>query len=142
MTPTLLGRWQTRVILMSTVGVFISLFFALPAGRFFLTPFIILALATCFGLGWDVLYTWLQKLRWDRDWPPIFFVFGGIVEAIFLWTFIEIIPIPGVDPRLSIFQFVLHYSVVWLTAFALMLGPLRTMLLHWRFQGAEWWKRI
>ncbi len=141
MTPTLFGRWQTRVILIGTIGVLITLAFALSSRSFF-TPFVVLFYATLLGLGWDLLYNFLQKLRWDRDWPPIFFLFGAIIEALFLWNLIYMLPLPGIERSLTFVSFISHYTVVWLAIFALMLGPLRVLLLHWRFQGAEWWRRI
>ena len=71
MTPTLQGRWQTRFYLLSTLGALISLLF----GAFYddyQTPLILLVYVFLIGVLWDILYNYLQTLRWDRDWPPIF----------------------------------------------------------------------
>ncbi|HEV3309492.1 MAG TPA: hypothetical protein VG815_03120, partial [Chloroflexota bacterium] len=70
MTPTLLGRWETRTALLGTFGVVISLIFlAADQGKPF---FAILGYVWLWGLAWDVVYILLQKLRWDRDWPTCF----------------------------------------------------------------------
>jgi len=113
-----------------------------------MTPFIVLAYVTLLGLGWDVLYTYLQRLRWDRDWPPVFFLFGAIAEAIFLWMLIRagflwhifgLRSLPGVAPhQLPFALFMAHYSAVWLATFMVMLGPLRTIVPRWRFFGGRW----
>ena len=137
MTPTILGRWQTRILLMATIGLIITLPFAGFANPFY-TPFVILLYVTLLGLGWDVLYNALQTLRWDRDWPPIFFLFGAILEAAFLWGLLNMVPLPGVTRQLTLGAFTLHYLTVWLTTFLVMLGPLKMFFLQWRFQGGEW----
>ena len=150
MTPTILGRWQTRILLLGTLGIFITFWFALFL-RNFITPFALLIYVILFGLGWDVIYNMLQSLRWDRDWPPIYFLFGAIVEAVFLWGLIQGIMVwhpfglptlPGVTPRLLLVQFVSHYSAVWLITFMVMLGPLKVAFLQWRFKGGRWLGRL
>jgi hypothetical protein len=77
MTPTLLGRWQTRLFLLATVGVLITLPFYfsiidinLGAG-YHPVFFWILGYVALFGLVWDIVYIYLQKFRWNRDWPGI-----------------------------------------------------------------------
>ena len=137
MTPTLLGRWQTRLFLMSSVGLVITIPFAIFS-RPPLTPFIVLGYVTLLGLGWDVLYQILQNRRWDRDWPPVFFCVGAIAEALFVWELLQFVGLPGVPPALTLLQFGLHYTAVWLTVFSTMLGPLKLIFLGWRFRGGEW----
>ncbi|CAA9573114.1 MAG: hypothetical protein AVDCRST_MAG88-2540, partial [uncultured Thermomicrobiales bacterium] len=68
MTPTLLGRWQTRFLLLSTIGFVLTL----PFLFFGLTPLINLVLVIAVGFLWDVLWQFLTRLRWDRDWPPAY----------------------------------------------------------------------
>ncbi len=72
MTPVLYGRWQTRLFLLSTLGVLLTAFFAILY-QDFQTTFALLAYVFIFGLGWDVLYHLLLRLRWDRDWAPHLF---------------------------------------------------------------------
>ena len=150
MTPTIFGRWQTRLLLMGTAGIVITVCFALLT-RPFPAPFVVLAYVTLFGLAWDVLYNTLQTRRWDRDWPPIFFVFGGIAEAAFLWILMNagflwrlvgLRTLPGVPPNLTFGQFAVHYTVVWLITFLILLGPLKIAFLNWRFKGGQWVGRL
>ncbi|MEL7333920.1 MAG: hypothetical protein AAFN12_16860, partial [Cyanobacteria bacterium J06560_2] len=75
MTPTLLGRWQTRFLLFMTVGVLLTCPFTIAVeGAFFSVLFCILL----WGFLWDCLYTFTQKFRWDRDWPAAYQVAAGI----------------------------------------------------------------
>ncbi len=136
MTSTIFGRWQTRLLLMGTAGLIITIFFALLFRS--AAPFVLLFYVTFFGLIWDMLYNMLQKMRWDRDWPPLFSVVTGIVEAIFLVILLNIIRLPGVGPRVTILQFSLHYTAVWLLTFLIALGPLKTAFPHLRFKGGQW----
>lgn len=141
MTPTLFGRWQTRLLLLPTVGILITLPFAL--GIF--SPgassvyFWVLAYIAIFGIGWDILYNYLQKFRWDRDWPAIFQLFAGIWEAVFLILIIKMLklPLPGVQ-TLDIGLFIRHYSFVWLGVFLASQTIMRILFPHWRFRGGQW----
>lgn len=145
MTPTLLGRWQTRLLLLGTVGLLITAAFAALYGDF-VGPFALLGYVLLIGLGWDVLYDFLQTLRWERDWPPLFFFLGGLLEAIVLWRLVKATAVwqllgwaglPGVDPALTLGQFAAHYGTVWLVTFGLMLGPLKVVFIEWRFRGGQ-----
>ena len=136
MTPTLTGRWQTRLLLLSTVGALITLVFGYLFSNF-VTPFALLGYVLLLGLLWDILYNSLQTLRWDRDWPPLFFVAAGIVEGLFLWGLTHFIPLPGVDPDLSFGKFAVHYGTVFVFILSIMLGPLKTVFLKWRFRGGR-----
>lgn len=136
MTPTLMGRWQTRLLLLSTVGVLITLFFGYLFSNF-VTPLALLGYVLLLGFVWDMLYNALQSLRWDRDWPPLFFVAAGIVEGLFLWDLIQLISLPGVSPNLSFGQFAAHYGAVFIFTLSIMLGPLKVVFLKWRFRGGQ-----
>lgn len=134
MIPILIGRWQTRIGLMATVGLLLTLAFAAAYNSS--TPLILLAYVIIFGLAWDVLYDVLQRQRWDEDWPPLFALIGGLVEGALIWLLVPVLP--GVVPTLTFTQFALHYLTVFLVTFALMLGPIRVVLPHWRFRGGRW----
>ena len=138
MIPTLWGRWQTRLLLLGTIGVLITLAFCVLFGNF-VTPFALLGYVLLFGFLWDAFYNYLQTLRWDRDWPPLFFVAGGIVEGLFLWGLMHLIPLPGVDPELSFGKFGSHYGTVFIVTLLMMLGPLKIVFLKWRFRGGQLW---
>ncbi len=133
MTPTLIGRWQSRVMILGTVGVLVTLFFGAAIGDVG-TPLAVLLLVVVLGLGWDVLYTFLQRLRWDQDWPPLLVLLSGIWEALVAWVLIPLIP--GF-PRPLAAHFVLHYALVWLAMYAMLFGGMRILFPHWRFNGGR-----
>ncbi len=145
MTPTLIGRWQTRLLLLGTLGVADTLIF----GRLyndFITPLTLLAYAMALGFIWDFAYNFVQGLRWDRDWPPVFQLIAGIIEGAFLWSLVVIananwfgLPaLYGVSPNITFFMFLAHYTTVWLTAFLASQGLLRIIFPRWRFSGGKW----
>ena len=140
MTPTLFGRWQTRLLLLATVGVLVSLPFAigLIGGLPGLIYFSILAYIAIFGLGWDILYDYLQKSRWDRDWPAAYQLFAGIWEMIFVLCGVKIIGLPAISKELPPVIFLLHYSVVWLAVFIVSQSLMRIIFPRWRFRGGQW----
>jgi uncharacterized membrane protein len=143
MTPTLFGRWQTRLLLLATVGVLVSLPFAMgavgspPSSVYFW----ILAYVAVFGLGWDILYDYLQKLRWDRDWPAAFQLLAGIGEFVFVACAVKVfgfLPIPLPKEELPFFWVLVHYSVVWLAVFITSQSLMRILFPRWRFRGGQW----
>ncbi|MFK0731492.1 MAG: hypothetical protein ACFKPT_18630 [Gloeotrichia echinulata GP01] len=143
MTPTLLGRWQTRLLLLATVGVLVSLPFAtgLIASNPNSVYFWILGYVAIFGLGWDFVYDKLQKYRWDRDWPAAFQLGAGIWELIFVFCGVKIfgfLPIPLPKDLLPPQVFLLHYSLVWLAVFITSQSLMRIIFPRWRFRGGEW----
>lgn len=135
MTPTLMGRWQTRLIMLATLGVLVTAAFAVTRpGPFFL----ILAYVLGFGLIWDILYILLQTLRWDRDWPAAFQVANGIVEGLLIYGLIAVVGLPGIQQgSVAVGTFVAHYGLVWLTIFVWLQGPMRVILPRWRFHGGR-----
>ncbi|QLE54244.1 hypothetical protein [Nostoc sp. TCL26-01] len=143
MTPTLFGRWQTRLLLLATVGVLVSLPFAL--GLIGSSPnsvyFWILGYIAIFGLGWDIIYIYIQKFRWDRDWPAAFQVIAGIWEFIFVFCGVKLfgfLPIPLPKEELSPEIFLLHYSLVWLAVFLISQSLMRILFPRWRYRGGQW----
>jgi hypothetical protein len=143
MTPTLFGRWQTRLLLLSTVGILVSLPFSVgligPGAS--VIYFWILAYVAILGLGWDILYNHLQKYRWDRDWPAVYQVLGGIWEMFFVWCGIKIIgflPLPIPKSELFFGVFLQHYIWVWLSIFIASQTLMRVFFPRWRFRGGQW----
>jgi hypothetical protein len=134
MTPTLSGRWQSRFFLLATVGLFVTIPFALLFSS--LVPFIILGLVFGFGLGWDVLYSRWQKRRWDHDWPPNLQLAAGIVEGLFVFGLLYGWLRSNALPPASIFW--LHYALVWLTTFSASQSLMRLYFPRWRYRGGEW----
>ena len=83
MTPTLSGRWQIRLFLLSTVGLAISSLVALIIRSFL--PLLALFYVLVVGCLLDMLYQYIQSFRWDRDWPTIFQVGAGVLEGLLVW---------------------------------------------------------
>lgn len=140
MTPTLFGRWQTRLFLFTTVGVLMTLPFALGliGANFGVGYFRILFYLVIFGCGWDVLYNYLQKFRWDRDWPGALQLITGIWEAVFLACIVKLLGLPSVPKAdLSLPWFAVHYSLVWLGIYIASQMLMRILFPHWRFNGGR-----
>lgn len=142
MTPTLLGRWQTRWFLTAIVGLPITLTFALGLlGTGTSWHFIyILGYMALFGTGWDLVYQYLQSFRWDHDWPGILQLLAGIWEGLVLGVMIMTIGLPGIPQPLVLSHAVLHYSLVWLGIYTASQTLMRVLFPHWRFQGGQFWK--
>jgi hypothetical protein len=139
MTPTLLGRWQTRIFLMLTVGLLPTLLFFLrlfgnPGDLIYLA---ILGYILLFGLFWDVVYIYIQQLRWDQDWPAVFQWGAAIWEALFFYGLKQVVnlPLPG---ELNWLWFCIHYSLVWICVFVSSQSLMRIIFPRWRFHGGQW----
>lgn len=145
MTPTLLGRWQSRIFLMLVMGVPITFVFFLLYAPFApkftraLVLFVILGAVIIFGLGWDVLYNAMQKFRWDHDWPPFMQWGAAIVEGAFVWIIFNLIG-QGLNIaffQVNLFQFVFHYFTVYALIFTHQHSFMRVFFPRWRFSGGR-----
>ncbi len=142
MTPSLAGRWQSRLFVLGTIGVIVSALFAVSlsdpgvGGGVY---FVILFYVALFGLAWDVAFIGVQRLRWDRDWPPVFQVAAGIVEGLVLFLLIDGGGLPGIPEQGVPFgsRFLPHYGLVWLLSFLWLQGPMRVLSTRWRFFGGR-----
>ena len=142
MTPTLLGRWQTRLFLLSTVGLIITLFFyggllgSHPRSSIY---FWILIYVGVFGFFWDLLYNYLHKLLWDHDWPGAIQFFACLAEGLILGLFCKYIGLPYIDQdRFDVGDFIFHYSLVSIVAFLTSWVIMRLLFPRWRFRGGVW----
>jgi hypothetical protein len=135
--PTLLGRWETRLLLFATAGALVTAIFGLIFGDF-KTTYLVLGYVLLFGFAWDVIYQLLVGFRWDQDWPTFFQVLAGIWEGAFVWLLLKMVHLPGLNPGPTLPQFLLHYSFVWLSIFVISQGPIRIFFVGWRYRGGEW----
>lgn len=145
MIATLRGRWHTRLFLMIIVGSIVTL----PIGLWFMAlegsvmglvaPYVILAAVLILGLLWEAVYNYLQTWRWERDWPPAFVLAGAVIEAAVVWGVLQLWNSVMADFALGVkgWQFIFHYSIVWLVTFAFSQGPMRILFPRWRFYGGE-----
>lgn len=141
MTPTLFGRWQTRIFLLSTVGILVTIPFALGwiGNNASLIYFWVLFYIGLFGLAWDCIYHFLQQFLWDHDWPGILQLGAAVVEAIFLLVLIIFFGLPNIVPTdLNVGLFFLHYSAVWIAVYLAAWVVMRLLFPRWRFRGGRW----
>jgi hypothetical protein len=137
MTPLLVGRWETRLLLFAIAGSLVTLLYSLPFG-FLQVRFIVLGYVLLFGFVWDALYQFILSYRWDQDWPTFYQVLAGIWEGLFVWLLIKTLHLPGIPANLSAIQFFPHYALVWLSIFVISQGPIRTVFVGWRYRGGQW----
>ncbi len=140
MTPTLLGRIQTRWLLLFLVGVpwviVISPFLLPFAGGAGLADvyelgFASLLLVGLLGTAWEVCYHLLMQLRWEKDWPALL----GLVTAVneFL-LFVPVLVLLGYDFSFAV---VLLFGSLWVWMWIVANGPLRVLFPRWRYRGGR-----
>src|SRR5687768_13544938 len=71
MIPTLIGRWQTRLLLTVTLGFPMAVIFG-AFTHHSAVDLLAVGLMLVFGLCWDCLYHFWQHQRWEADWPPLY----------------------------------------------------------------------
>jgi hypothetical protein len=143
-TPSLLGRLQTRIFLIAVIGTIWTLLITplLPVpgaglGDKYRATFALLVVVLVAGLLWELLYHALQQFRWEKDWPALFLLLNGINEGIAAWFIVRAGWAPfGVEeiPRNA---FITHFATTWLITWIFVNGPMRVPFLRWRFQGGR-----
>lgn len=152
MTPTLSGRIQTRIFLVLVIGVPWTLIITpfLPAsgagselGRFEFAkkvyPVTFIALGVVLVLGcvlWEPVYHALQQLRWERDWPTMFFLLLLVPEAALAWFVLEALE-PRGGENTTFATFAVHIASTWLLMWLFVVGPIRVILPRFRFRGGR-----
>ena len=152
MTPTLLGRIQSRLFLLATVGSIITLLIVpvLPVqidgqgasgiddlGGSYAIAFTALAVVAVLGVVvWEPLYHLLQQFRWEKDWPTLFGLLTGINEGILAWFVLQWLQPEG-GVRIEVGGFAIMFSVIWIGVFLFANGPMRVVFLRWRFRGGR-----
>ncbi len=143
MLPTLNGRIQTRLFLVLVVGGFWTLLITpvLPlAGdlgeRYAATYSILLTLAVV-GVGWELIYHFIQQFRWEKDWPTFFGLITLVNEGALLWLLIQVDAVPFLPGTPSLGAFLLHFLTTWIIVWLMANGPMRVPFVHWRFRGGR-----
>ncbi len=140
MTPTLIGRIQTRIVLLATVGfgwtILVSPFlfrFGASFGAVLGGAVLALWVVGFFGIGWELVYHAMQQYRWEKDWPTLFGLITaaneGFVAFLALWVLLPSGPHPV--------TFFLHFSSTWIMIWLVANGPMRVILPRWRFRGGR-----
>ena len=139
MTPTLIGRWQTRILLLGTLGILVTIPFSLNGESVYFQVLLAIAVLGCL---WDIFYNQLQTVRWDHDWPATLQVGSGIWEAFFFYVpfryLISNILKIGWLIDIPFDKFLLHYACIWLAVFTASQTLMRIIFPRWRFHGGEW----
>ncbi len=139
MTPTFIGRIQTRLLLLATVGVVWTICIGpfLPAEGaalsdvYELTFEALLIVAVVGSFFWEPIYHLLQQLRWEKDWPTGLGLVTGLSEGLVTWFVISS------DQAVPVGAFVVHFATTWIVVWCFLHGPLRIVLLRWRFSGGR-----
>ena len=136
MTSTLLGRIETRLFAVFTVGLLWTLL---------LTPFLPVGYeVTLTTLGWVALLgvvVWepvlhlLQQFRWEKDWPAMFLLLQAVPEAVLVRIVLD--RTLEVAEPVGLGTFALHFATTWLAIFLFLQGPMRVPFLRWRFRGGR-----
>ncbi len=136
MTPTLIGRWQTRIFLLGTLGAIVTAIFAVAYQDD--TFWRVLGYVALFGIGWDIAWIGIQQLKWDRDWPPYLQWATGLWEGVFIYILIDNVGLPGIqEGSVPLGRFAPHYGLVWLSVYLGSQGPMRALFPLWRFHGGR-----
>lgn len=146
MTPTLLGRIQTRIFLVATVGVVWMLIISpivLPLtpdgtelGDVYSLGYAALVAVAVVGIVWEFIYHGLQQFRWEKDWPTLFGLLTGINEGIVVYFVLEaglpwdVGEVPGT-------AYVIMFATTWILIWLAANGPMRVVNLRWRFRGGR-----
>lgn len=143
MTPTLIGRIQTRIALLLVVGGLMTLLVtpALPAqgplADRYQTTFVVLGAVTVLGIAWELLYHLLMQWRWEKDWPTLFGLLTLLPEGALVWALLLAGVVPLIPGPLTLTAFSIHFAVVWLAVWITANGPLRVLFIRWRFRGGR-----
>ena len=144
MTPTLIGRFETRIFLIAVIGSLWTLLITpvlplpsgVPLGTKYQSTFIVLAVVLVVGFLWDVLYYGLQQFRWEKDWPTMFGLLTGINEGLVTYLIVNSGNLPG-HPMVTLPAFIVQFGTVWVVTWAFVIGPMRVPFLRWRFRGGR-----
>ncbi|GLW08233.1 hypothetical protein Misp01_33630 [Microtetraspora sp. NBRC 13810] len=144
MVPTLFGRIQTRLFLLATVGVIITLLIVPvlpgasgPIGPRYVSGFLVLASVAILGVLWEFLYHFLMQFRWEKDWPTSFGLLTLIPEGLLLFFLLRSGVASFIDPVPTAGQFWTHFVVVWICVWLTANGPMRVPFIRWRFRGGR-----
>jgi hypothetical protein len=146
MTMTLPGRLQTRLVLLSSIGLLwtfaISALLPRPddvAVRVAFQITLVSSIAmTLQSFVSELIYHLLQQLRWEKDWPPLLGLLAGALEAIPVWLTVRALGVMADGCELLFF---LHFATTWLVVWLISLGPLSIVQPRWRFEGGSFGRR-
>lgn len=143
MVPTLLGRVQTRLVLLAVIGGLVTAIIApvlpvsAPVADKYRDAYVILAAVAVLGIGWECLYHLLMQWRWEKDWPTLFGLVTLVPEGLVVWLLLRAKAIPGIVGTVSAPAFSIDFLAVWLSVWLVANGPMRVPFIRWRFRGGR-----
>lgn len=143
MVPTLLGRVQTRLILLAAIGGIVTAIIApvlpvsAPVADKYRDAYLVLAAVAVLGIGWEFLYQLLMQWRWEKDWPTLFGLVTLVPEGLLVWLLLQARAIPGIVGTVSAPAFCIDFVAVWLSVWLVANGPMRVPFIRWRFRGGR-----
>jgi hypothetical protein len=138
-TPTLIGRIQSRLVVVLTVGLVWTLVVSpfLPAGDadlgsvYAMTLRAVVFTAVVGAVLWEPIYHLVQQLRWEKDWPTGLGLVTAVPEGLVVLALLtDSGPVP-------VAAFLLHFTSTWLLVWFVLNGPIRVLLPRWRFRGGR-----
>ena len=142
MSPTLLGRIQTRIFVLVVIGGLWTLIItpgvpmSVPLGDRYKATYGILAIITVLGIGWEFIYHFLQQWRWEKDWPTLYGLLQGIPEGIVAY-FVAHAGVISWTKGVSASAFVVAFATTWIVTWVWVNGPMRVVSIYWRFRGGR-----
>lgn len=145
MVPTLIGRIQTRLFLLATVGAVVTLLIVPvlpgltgPLSQGYRGGFSVLAAVAVLGVLWELLYHLLMQFRWEKDWPTLFGLLTLVPEGLLLFFLLRSGAIDSlIDPAPPAPAFWTQFVVVWICVWLVANGPMRVPFVRWRFRGGR-----
>lgn len=143
MVPTLLGRIQTRIVLLAVIGGLVTAIIApvlpvtAPVADKYRDAFLVLAAVAVLGIGWECLYHFLMQWRWEKDWPTLFGLVTVVPEGLLIWLLLQAGAIPGIVGKLTAPAYTIDLLLVWVAVWLVANGPMRVPFIRWRFRGGR-----
>jgi hypothetical protein len=143
MVPTLAGRVQTRLALLTVIGGLVTAIVcpllpaAAPLSARYQDGYVVLVTVAVLGIGWECLYHLLMQWRWDKDWPTLFGLATLVPEGLLVWLLLRAGAIPALAGTVATPAFCIQFLAVWLSVWLVANGPMRVPFLRWRFRGGR-----
>jgi len=135
--PTLNGRIQTRVFVLLVAGGLWTLVISPLIGQSYATTFVVLLAVTVLGVGWELIYHFVQQFRWEKDWPTMFGLVTLVNEGALVWLLISLHVVPGLPREVPWGAFLVQFLTTWIIVWLVVNGPMRVPFVHWRFRGGR-----
>lgn len=150
MTPTLMGRIQTRIFLVAVIGSIWTLLITplLPVDapldiKYTVTYRVLLAFGLC-GIVWECIYHGLMQLRWEKDWPAFLTILLIVPEGFVVWLLMRFGVLgPSAEAiarnlvEFALLSFLIHFVTTYYVAFLWSNTFMRVQSIRWRFRGGR-----